>query len=263
MIQQYIQSMTRRRLSPNTIRLRLFYITKFLEHHADPLHVTLDELEAYVEEYRNRSENTQQTVTASLKSFYRWATRAGIIKINPAADLLNVRVHYHPSRIALDPDIRSGLVHATLEEQAMILLGAECGLRVTEIATLTPAMREGRWLHIIGKGRVAREVHTSPELAHILDMIEQLPGHRYAYFVGKHGTPMHSSTVWRHIRNTVGVNPHALRHRAGTTVYRNTGNDLRATQVFLGHSKSATTEIYVHVGRDDLIRASDASRLAA
>lgn len=263
MIEQYIQSMTRRRLSPNTIRLRLFYIRKFIQIYNDPLTVTLDDLENYLDDYRSLSENTQQTVIASLRSFYRWLARSGHIATNPAIDLLPVKVHFHPAPIANDDDILHGLENATLEEKAMILLGAECGLRVTEIATLDRTMREGCWLHIIGKGSIWRDVHMSPELEAILDQLEARQRWTKCYFVGRSGTAMHSSTVWRHIRDRVGVNPHALRHRAGTTVYQNTGHNLRLTQVFLGHSKSATTEIYVHVGHDDLMVASDAARLAA
>ena len=261
LIREYITSMTRRRLSPNTIRLRVFYIQKFLTHH-DPRTVTLEDLETFIEDHPNWSENTQQAAVASLRSFYSWAARVGTIPTNPARDLLTVRVHRRPSRIATDTDIRRGLTCGTIEQQAMILLGAECGLRVTEIAKLHKSMRDDRWLHIVGKGGGYRDVYMSPELAALLTALECRPS-LSCYFPGRTGQAMHSSTVWRHIRDTVGVNPHALRHRAGTVVYRNTGCDLRTTQEFLGHAKSSTTEIYVHVERDDLMRASTASRIAA
>ncbi|HIF24358.1 MAG TPA: hypothetical protein EYQ27_21225, partial [Gemmatimonadetes bacterium] len=66
-----------------------------------------------------------------------------------------------------------------------------------------------------------------------------------------------------HIRRAVGANPHSLRHRAGTVVYEGTGHDLRVAQEFLGHSSPEMTARYVHVTRPDLLRASQASRLAA
>lgn len=43
-----------------------------------------------------------------------------------------------------------------------------------------------------------------------------------------------------------GRGVHTLRHYAGTEFYR-THKDLRATQEFLGHSSSSTTEGYAHV----------------
>lgn len=263
MIQQYTASLTRRRLSPNTIRLRLFYLHKFAANHDLPS-ATLTDLEAFVDSDPDWSENTQQTIIASLKSFYGWAQRAEVLPKNPARDLLQVRVHRRSSPIASESAIRRGLARATAAERAMILLGAECGLRVSEIARLDRSNRDGRWLRIIGKGSVERSVYMSPELAVTLDEIERTTRwHVTCYFPGRSGTAMHPSTVWRHIRELVGINPHALRHRAGTTVYRNTGNDLRTTQEFLGHASSETTAVYVHVERNDLIRASEASRLAA
>lgn len=264
MIQQYTASMVRRRLSPNTIRLRLFYVHKFLCSVPDPLTVGLSDLEAFLDAYPDWSENTQQSVIASLKSFYGWAHRANLITTNPAIDLIPVKVHRRSSPIATDEAIRRALLRATIAEQAMILLGAECGLRVSEIARLDRNSRDGDWLTIIGKGGVTRSVYMSPELAVILTMIERTIRHGHYYFPGRSlGTHLHPSAVWRHIRNLVSINPHALRHRAGTVVYRNTGNDLRVTQEFLGHASSETTAIYVHVERDDLKRASAASRIAA
>jgi len=67
--------------------------------------------------------------------------------------------------------------------------------------------------------------------------------------------------VWRRLSVLTNTNPHSLRHRAGTVVYRGTGNDLRLTQEFLGHTSPAITAIYVHVEREDLQRASEAARV--
>jgi integrase len=109
---------------------------------------------------------------------------------------------------------------------------------------------------------VQRSVAATPELCNLLDQLRDQTRWGY-YFPGKSGGHAHPSMVWRHIRDVVGVNPHALRHRAGTVVYNRMGKDIRAAQVFLGHANSHTTEIYVHIERDDLLKASQAARLAA
>lgn len=261
-MEAYHNALLRRRLSPNTIRLRLFYLEKFAARY-DLTTATLEQMEDYVFSNRAWSENTQQTVVASLRTFYKWAHKAGYRDTNPAEDLLRVRVHRRPARMATDPAIRAGLVNGTVAEQAMILLGAECGLRVSEIAHLHRSDRDGSWLTICGKGGVFRTVYLSPELGDTLDVVEGSTMRHGNYFPGRSGSAMHPSTIWRHIRRLVDINPHALRHRAATTVYKGTGNDLRTTQEFLGHATSATTERYVHVERDDLERASVASRMAA
>ena len=42
---------------------------------------------------------------------------------------------------------------------------------------------------------------------------------------------------------------HSLRHYAGTKYYQTT-KDFFATQQFMGHQDSATTEIYMHIDRN-------------
>ncbi len=68
------------------------------------------------------------------------------------------------------------------------------------------------------------------------------------------------NTVGTRIRRAVG-NPHSLRHRAATAVYRGTGNNIRVTQEFLGHASPAMTARYVHVNSHDLELAATAAQL--
>lgn len=263
MLADYGRALTRRRLSPNTVRLRLFYMTKVEEALGDLTTVTLEQLEWWLAEHEaGWSLNTQQTAIATIRSFFKWATETGRIRDNPATEIIRVRVHRTQGRMATESEIREGLARATLEEKAMILLGAECGFRVSEIAGLNLDNRRGKWLTVIGKGNVQRTVAASPELQAILDEIERTSIRWHFYFPGRSGGHAHPSMIWRHIHDVVGVNPHALRHRAGDAVYRD-GKDIRRTQVFLGHANSHTTEIYIHVEEDDLLLASASTRLAA
>ena len=52
----------------------------------------------------------------------------------------------------------------------------------------------------------------------------------------------------------VDMTPHTLRHIFATRVYNKTRN-LRVVQTLLGHTAIKTTEIYTHVGREDLEKA--------
>ena len=143
----------------------------------------------------------------------------------------------------------------------MLRLGAEGGLRVAEIAGLRTADRDGEWLTVTGKGGTIRTVHLEDELLEVLRTLEVTTARWGFYFPGRVHEPVAPSTVWRHVRALTGLNTHALRHRAGTSVYRNTGFDLRLAQEFLGHASPTTTAIYVHVDREDMSRASQATRL--
>lgn len=262
LVADYILWMTRRRLAANTIRLRTFYVRKleaWLPTHI--LTASLDDLEAYSAS-RPWSAATQQTVIGALKSFYSWAYRNELTPRNVAADLLDIRVHVKRSRIATDAKIVAGLEAArTAADAAMIRLGAECGLRVAEIANLKLTNRDDDFLVIVGKGGRERTLHIEPELMALLIEIESTSMRHGNYFPGQSGTPMHPSTVWRHIRALCDTNTHSLRHRAGTVVYRASGHDLRLTQEFLGHSSPVITARYCHVEDDDLRRAGGFARL--
>jgi integrase len=263
LLHRYQESLERRHLAHTTIRLRMFHIVKLDRASSSLLDLMLPDLELYFSAHRTWSPNTKQSVTASIRSFYRWAHDDGLMTYNPAAELHVERVHQPTARIADEQQIIDGLERATPPEQAMILLGAECGLRVSEIAALHNRDRVGEWITIIGKGNVQRTVWVTPELQLILDQLEREYSRWGFYFPGRSGGHVHPSMVWRHVRALTGANTHALRHRAGTQVYRNTGNDLRTAQVFLGHKRPETTAIYVHVQHDDLRRAGQGARVAA
>ncbi len=262
MLTEYTRALRRRRLSPQTIRLRTYWVERLARDH-DLATVTLEQLEDYL--YAGDwSQNTQQTLVASIRSYFQWAQAAGTREDNPAAELLRIRITEHPNRrIASDAAIRDGLTHATPPEEAMLRLGAECGLRVSEIAGLHRNDRDGEWLTFAGKGQKVRTVHIEPELAVALDWIESNTMRWDYYFPGRSGGHAHLTTVWRHIRALVDINPHALRRRAGTVVYRGTGKDVRVAQSFLGHASIATTQDYLEVEREDLLVAGAAARLAA
>lgn len=136
-----------------------------------------------------------------------------------------------------------------------LLLGRLAGLRLTELTTLHTDARDGEWLTVIGKGSKQRRVPIVSELAAALDAIEPAGGGYY--FPGARGGHMHPMSVNKIIMRETGINPHALRHAAGTAVYAAT-KDLRATQAFLGHSTPSTTAIYVHVDESTLAKAARA-----
>lgn len=268
MIDQFQQYMIRRRRSPDTIRLRLFYIRKFSDwQHGDLEHATETDLENYLEygrTIRDWSENTQQSASTSLRVFYAWAAREGLIPTDPARDLPDIHPRRKRPRIASETAIANAVEHSSISDRAMVMLGAECGLRVSEIAHLHRDSRDGEWLHIVGKGNQLRTLHLTTELQDLLLTIERTTMCRGYYFPGRSRQgPIHSSTAWRHISTALSSNPHSLRRRAATVVYNRSGHDIRLAQVFLGHKRSSTTEVYLDVTDDDLILASTLTSLAA
>lgn len=264
--EQFTMFMRRRRRAAGTIRLRLFYLEKFNAFLGTRalVEASTDDMYDFLDANDHWAGGTQQSVVATLRAFYGWAASKGHLPSDPAEELWAEKFHRPPARIASEESIKRSLDGATVEDQAMILLGAECGLRVAEIANLQMSHRHDDFLTIIGKGNRQRTVHLSAELAILLTMIENTTMKFGNYFPGQYPRkPIHPSTAWRRITKILGSNPHSLRHRAGSVAYKKSGNDLRLAQVMLGHSSPVTTAIYVHVQDDDLRRASDATRIAA
>jgi integrase/recombinase XerC len=242
------------------VKLRMFWMRKFAAYR-DLLAAVENDFYDFLATNPNWSPSTKQTIVSSIKVFYRWAHMAGHTSTNLAIELQRVKVPRTRARIATDDLLLDAIEKASLPGRAMLRLGGECGLRVAEIAALDRSCRVGPWLTVLGKGGQARKVHLSPEVLATLIEIEQTTMRWGFYFPGRARQPISPSTVWRHVRAMTGLNTHALRHRAGTVVYRRTGNDLRAAQEFLGHASPTTTAIYVHVDDDDLERSSEAARL--
>ncbi|QKS15589.1 tyrosine-type recombinase/integrase [Curtobacterium sp. Csp2] len=253
----------RLRHSPNTIHSRLYWLDRF-DRRAPLTTASPDDVWDFLEAYPDWSESTTAVLLSALHGFYAWAIAKAHLVESPVAEIAVPRVRRRRSRIATDDALVTALEHVSTIERAMLLLGAECGLRVSEIATVRRADRDGEWLFIRGKGDRTRVVHLTPELCKAMDAIERDTMRWGFYFpsprhVGRHLT---ANAVYCRVRKLTGYNTHALRHRAGTMVYRRAGNDLRLAQEFLGHSSPTTTAIYVHVERDDMRRASAAARLA-
>lgn len=265
MIQAFVEHMERKNRAAGTIRLRLFYLQKFQLWFQGPLeNAHHDDFRRWLRANPRWLPATAHSANATIRVFYRWAHREGFLTENPARDLPEVPVPYRRQRIASEAAIKTAVQCDDISDRAMVLLGAECGLRVGEIASLHQKHRDGEWLHVTGKGGVERTLRITPELCELLDLIAATTMRHGWYFPGRSGlTHVHLTTAWRHITAVLESNPHSLRRRAGTVVYRGSGNDIRLAQTFLGHQRSTTTERYLEVASDDLTHASTLTRVAA
>ncbi len=146
----------------------------------------------------------------------------------------------------------------------MIDLALFCGLRINEIANvrIEDIRQDGDTfkLYVLRKGHTSRNyyVFLDPGIAkRLLAYTKKYKLKKYIFTDTHHknktdrlNTCSVSSTISEALtkagikRKTLTA--HSLRHYAGTKYYQKT-KDLYATQQFLGHKDSATTEIYMHV----------------
>jgi integrase/recombinase XerD len=154
-----------------------------------------------------------------------------------------------------------------LRDRAMLELLYACGLRVSELVSMTTdqaSLTQGV-VRLIGKGSKERLVPMGEEAVDWLqryldDSRPDLATGSAAkqLFITRRGTGMTRQAFWYRIRHYAvkscinkPLSPHTLRHAFATHLL-NHGADLRVVQMLLGHSDLSTTQIYTHVARERL-----------
>lgn len=135
----------------------------------------------------------------------------------------------------------------------LISLAFRCGFRISELAHLRLDNFNGRRCNFIGKGRKNREVWITKEIEERLsDWIEENGVTDWLWKSRqKPDTPLSNNWIRKRMRlafesaGITGFHPHSLRHSFATNICRN-GAPLPVAQRMLGHSRIATTELYVH-----------------
>ncbi len=148
-----------------------------------------------------------------------------------------------------------------LRDRAMLELGYGCGLRASELVSLTlPAVSGQEFLRVTGKGDAERVIPLGAEAEHWVERYVKearpalLGRHSSNYlFVGRKGKPLSRQRLWQLIKTYAvsagleeSVSPHTLRHSFATHLLQG-GADLRVVQMLLGHKNITTTQIYTHL----------------
>jgi integrase/recombinase XerD len=151
-----------------------------------------------------------------------------------------------------------------LRDRTMLEVLYACGLRVTELVSLTMPQINLRQnvIRVIGKGSKERLIPMGEEAAMWLaryfrearpELLNHLPNE--IVFPSTRAQAMTRQTFWHRIKHWATVagiekplSPHTLRHAFATHLL-NHGADLRVVQMLLGHSDLSTTQIYTHIAR--------------
>ena len=145
-----------------------------------------------------------------------------------------------------------------------------CGLRVSELTHLKLSdlyFQEG-FINVIGKGDKQRFVpiseHTQKYITIYTDEIRTnvniQPESKDILFLNRRGKRLTRAMIFTIIKTLAikagikkNISPHTFRHSFATHLLQN-GADLRSIQQMLGHESITTTEIYMHVDREDLAK---------
>lgn len=236
-----------------TMRLRHGSVRRFAEFIAPTLllDATAEHIDAFVDDQIERGlcASTRASYAAQLRNFWRWAHRRHLVELDPTVDLRDPKVRAGLPRPIPEADLDRAVAAADGQLRMWLLLGAYCGLRVSEIARIRAehVLRDGSpaILRVIdGKGGKDRDVPVpSAVLGELAPFLAGVRGRLWLADRMHPGAAV-TNAVTMHMRS-LGLthSAHALRHRYATVLYR-ASRDLLLVQRLLGHSSPATTAVY-------------------
>ncbi len=236
-------------------------------------YVSLRRYLAHVKE-TNLSKVSIARKIASIRSFFKFLFREGIIKNNPASSLSTPKRDKHLPKFLDEKEIVLLLESPGKEDEAGLRDGAiletlySTGIRVSELVGLNTDTVDqiGGVIKVYGKGKKERIVPIGDRaLQAIRDYLKKRrasntkdthPGK--ALFFNKNGGRLTDRSVRRIINKYITktsiqqkISPHTLRHSFATHMLDH-GADLRSVQELLGHANLSTTQIYTHITTERL-----------
>lgn len=246
--------------SIETIKSRIYKLHYFASMIGKPFNqVTFDDIVSVLA-HKNWAAETRYSYKETITNFYHYLVLSHNINQdnNPTVDLPTIKRGQGIPHPISDIALCDALAKATHEERLMLLLGADVGLRRSEIAAVHSSdVREndGQYsLLVHGKGGKERIVPITQQLA-----IALLQFHGYI-FPGRWNGHVEASYISRHLKSVLpkGYSPHSLRHRFATRAYQ-TSHDIYAVAALLGHKSVETTQVYTQLDnahlRDVAMRA--------
>ncbi len=207
---------------------------------------------------------------ATLRTFFRYLCREGVLDRNPARSLLSPRLekrvptHLDERDVALLVEM-PGDGAAAVRGRAILELLYATGIRCSELVGLdvSEVDRSARMIRVLGKGRKERIVPFGGRAGAAIDtylpMRHQSRPRTDALFVNARGGRLSDRSVRMLVAKRVKavalarrVSPHTLRHSFATHLLER-GADLRAIQELLGHASLSTTQRYTHVNMRHLM----------
>ena len=272
-----------RGLSENTIDNYSRDLKKLMRHlqlldtPPDPITISKDDVQEFIytiaKEVQARS---QARIISGLKGFFNYLVFEDYRKDNPLDLIESPRLGRKlPDTLAEEEidNLINAIDLATPQgerNRAILETLYSCGLRVTELITLklSDLYFEEGFINVIGKGDRQRFVPISEHTQKYIDIyrneirthIDVKPEHVDILFLNRRGRQLTRAMIFTIIKDLAvkagiqkNISPHTFRHSFATHLLQN-GADLRSIQQMLGHESITTTEIYMHVDRNDLAR---------
>lgn len=229
--------------------------------------------------HRKNSRNSVGRKLASIRRFYTYLIREGVIESNPLEGIATPKVEKKlPKFFSVDDIFRlmdspKGKKEMISRDRAILELLYSSGLRVSELVGLDLQNVDfsTEMVKVLGKGRKERIIPVGSkaidalnEYLKVRNIAENVTDER-AIFLNHRGGRLTARSVARLVDKYLkraGVpghgSPHTLRHSFATHLLDG-GADLRGIQELLGHACLSTTQKYTHITTDKLMAVYDSA----
>ncbi len=296
-LEQFFQHLRyERNVSPHTLRNYTSDLGQFHEHIAPPKvdgkreeisvkdvdHLTIREWMAEL-----HSDNAKKTTVArklaSLRTFFQFLVREGVLELNPAKLVATPRIERKlPVHLSMEdairfietPDLETDLGR---RDRAILEFIYATGMRVSELTKLNlkDIDYKEKLVRVTGKRKKQRILpfgepalqslmyYLNEARADFLNNCPPIERDEQAVFLNYQGTRIRTRSVGRMVDKYIklcsdipDISPHSLRHSFATHLL-DSGADLRDIQELLGHARLSTTQIYTQVSMEKLIEVYD------
>lgn len=261
-----------RAYSDNTVGAYMNDLNKYEEFlKKDILESDTEDLEKYLKYIKNLESTTVAHKITSIKSYFNYNIKRGIISVNPADKVSRPKLTKHlPEYLTeeevgklLDVEVKSPYDY---RNKTILELLYSSGIRISELVNIkTPNYdSEECLIRIMGKGSKERIVPLGDYAINIMNdyMNNYRPlinkKHTDYIFINNRGDKISRQFIFKVIKKEAlkkgikkDISPHTLRHTFATHLLKN-GADLRIIQELLGHENISTTQIYTHVTNNKL-----------
>jgi integrase/recombinase XerC len=265
------------RYRPNTAKAYELDLTAYSEHLEQAGKNVVDVGFRDVRNYLfslHRLGNSPRSISrklASIKAFYRYLVRTGVLETNPAKQVASPKfARGLPNPLPEDklntlldqPDSGSTI---QIRDRAMVEVLYGSGLRISELTGLDLDSIQSNCVKVLGKGGRERIVPLTKSAISALSDWKRVRGDfsapsmkQTALFVSNRGERLDSRDARRRVTKFLkgvgseSAHPHQLRHSFATHLLKR-GASIREVQELLGHSSLSTTQLYTQVEIERLL----------
>lgn len=243
MIAQFADHQRMCGLRPATIRRRTWTLTKFAA--TAPLETaTRADIERFIG--ARASAASRRALLADLRAFYLFAIDVELLTTNPTAKIPTIRVQSRAARPLTPAQVELAMTRArSASLRTLVMLGAYCGLRVSEMAAL-------RWADVDfergvievreAKGGKDRIVMMAKQLA---SQLGALPRRSDGFVIGTSSANVSQRLRGHFARLGIDHRPHDLRATFATQAVARSAGNITLVQGWLGHTDPQTTMAYL------------------